>query len=228
MVRIVSEGDLIGDIIDGKADVALYSLGINNALNRGLVRELSVNFPQLSSDVNSTGYCDKRKYGTCVFTKYGCVTISGLFIHNGGYRRDSDGVFVNYDALKMALKTLDGMYTGKRVHSYLLGTDKFDGNGDRDMVYGIFSETCKRNDYQIYDMPQVDYSLECFRKIAELRKRYIDRDITSDEYLEKRSCVEWERRNGRVSEKPEDYVYIPKKDKKITKIKISDLRHGDN
>ena len=34
MVRTVSEGDLIGDIIDGKADVVLYSLGINNAHNR--------------------------------------------------------------------------------------------------------------------------------------------------------------------------------------------------
>ena len=213
MIEFRKEGCAIDDVVSKSVDVVLFSVGIDCCLNRGFAYELSLNFTDVRRMVESQNYCDRRNLGKIVYTEIDGVTFVACFIHKGGYARSDDGSFVDYDALSDVLRKVDSEFEGKRICTYLLGHDTADGCGDREKILSLFERLCVNNSYIVFDTQQRDYKLYCFRRIAELRRKVMEGEISKEEYRRDRSRVEWERIHGVSVEMPEDFVYSPKKKK---------------
>lgn len=214
----VFEEDIIPHIFE--TDVVLIPMGINNAFNSGFAKDVLLNFNGIKSvEGNLTGYGDKRKYGTVVETNEGGVNFSFCYMKKGGYR---GGDSVDYAALESCLETVRKRYAKKRVCTPLLGYGKFDGNGDRGRILDLFMKAFSTTDIdvRVYVFEGSDRKLEFFKEIAEARRMLKEKEITADEYVKRRSHIEWRRKHGIYSEMPDDYVYSPKSSRKTERINV--------
>jgi hypothetical protein len=209
-MKILKSDRILDDVHDGKYDAVLIPMSIYNSMNKGFAYEVSLNFKGVRDEEKKTPYGDRRKYGTTHKIKNGSVIFIMCYIHTNGFNKDENGIFVSYDNLKRCLETVNNEYEGKGVATVIMGANSDDGNGDRDKILEIMENTCKDIELTVYDYEEKDIRLDYFKKIAELRRKYKERGITSDEYTEERSKLEWERRNGRFEEMPDGYVYTPK------------------
>lgn len=208
-MKIVKSERILDDVNDGVYDALLVPMSIYNSMNSGFVYDVGINFKRVREEERKTPYGDKRKYGT-IYIISGKTDYVMCYIHNGGYNKDDDGSFISYDNLRRCLILVNDRYKGEKVASVIMGSDKSDGNGDKEKILKIFEETCADIDLTLYDYEQMDTRLETFHKIAELREKRKNKTITSEEYVHLRSKLEWERRNGRFTPMPEGYRYKPK------------------
>lgn len=156
---------LIEDIFD--YDVIIVGTGIHNALGNGFQYDVKINFPIIEESVKKTPYADIRKLGTVTVVNTKPIFCVG-FIHQGGYRKDINPVYVNYDALKEVLNLVNNNFENKKIATTLIGCSSFDGNGDKEHVIGIFEELNDSNDFFIYDYEQRDYRIVNNEKWAEI------------------------------------------------------------
>ena len=211
MVNIINRENLIYEVKN--YDVVLFSMGINNSMNKGFSYEIGLNFPEVKNNENRSNYGDLRKYGTINSTEVDGTIFVSCYVHNGGYNKNSK-CFINYEYLDSCLKEVVKRFKGKKIVSPIIGVNFSDGNGDKKKIISIFEKRFDKCDITLYDFIERDYKLECFRCIAELREKLKKKEISFDEYKEKRSDFEWRRRNGIYLENPKDYTYIPKSEKK--------------
>ena len=188
-------------------------MGINNSMNNGFSYDIALNFPEVKESENNMGYGDLRKIGTTHETESDNIIFVACYIHSGGYSKDKDGSFVNYDALEKCLSDVKEKYSNKKLASILMGVNKEDGNGNKNTILGIFNKILSDIDIVVFDYEHTGYKLKMFREIAAARKKLKDKDISKEEYVKLRSNIEWRRKNGILKEMPTDYIYTPKKDK---------------
>lgn len=165
MVTIIKDKPLIEDIFD--YDIIIVGTGIHNSLGNGFQHDIKINFPFVEDALKKTPYADKRKLGTVTVVKSTPLYCLG-FIHSGGYRKDLNPVYLNYEALNDALHLIDNNFKNKRIASSFIGCSQFDGNGDKERVLEIFDNLSGENEYFLYDYEQRDYREVNNEKWAEI------------------------------------------------------------
>ena len=211
LIKINDKVDLIYDIL--KYNVILFPMGINNGMSNGIAYQIALNFPTVKESENETGYGDGRKLGTIHETDVNGVKFIACYIHKGGYKKNSDGSYLNCQALEDCLEKVRESYPDKRIATVLMGSNESDGRYDKDYILATFIRILQGYDVTIYTKEETDYKLEIFKEIAAVRKRLKDKEITRKEYFKIRSEIEWRRKNGIFSIMPENYIYIPKRAK---------------
>lgn len=165
MVTIIKDKPLIENIFD--YDIIIVGTGIHNSLGNGFQHDIKINFPFVEDALKKTPYADKRKLGTVTVVKSTPLYCLG-FIHSGGYRKDLNPVYLNYEALNDALHLIDNNFKNKRIASSFIGCSQFDGNGDKERVLEIFNNLSGENEYFLYDYEQRDYREVNNEKWAEI------------------------------------------------------------
>ena len=211
LIKINDKIDLIYDIL--KYDVILFPMGINNGMSNGIAYQIALNFPEVKESENETGYGDRRKLGTIHETNVNGFKFVACYIHEGGYKKNSDGSYLNREAFESCLLKVKGTYPHDRIATVLMGSNESDGACDKDYVLATFTRILQGYDVTIYTKDETDYKLDIFKEIAAVRKQLKDKEITSKEYFKIRSEIEWRRKNGIFSIMPENYIYMPKKAK---------------
>ena len=171
-----------------KYDVILVGTSIFCMLSNGFQSKIKNKYPYIDKINDSTKYGDRRKLGKRL-TIDGNPIISLLYISE---YPNSKRVVLHYDALEHALATANAEFKGKRVLTTVLGSSKFDGNGEHDKVLEIMRKTLKDVDVDVYDYEQIDRRKEIkvnLRKIRDLstvdREKYKSLWKRKDEILKK-------------------------------------------
>lgn len=165
MVTIVKDKPLIEDVFN--YDIIIVGTGIHNTLGNGFQHDIKINFPFVEDALKKTPYADKRKLGTVTVVKSTPLYCLG-FIHSGGYRKDLNPVYLDYQALNDVLHLIDNNFKNKRIASSFIGCSQFDGNGDKERVLDIFNNLTGENEYFLYDYEQRDYREVNNEKWAEI------------------------------------------------------------
>ena len=134
-------------------DVILVGTSVYNMLTQGIQSKMVVKYPDMGLEEanNSTNYADMRKLGKRI-TVDGTPTVSLLYIC--GYPH-SERVFVSYEAIESCLASANTEFRGKKVATTLLGTSRFDGNGDRGICLDIIKRSTPDLDLTVYDYEQM-------------------------------------------------------------------------
>lgn len=165
MVTIVKDKPLIEDVFN--YDIIIVGTGIHNTLGNGFQHDIKINFPFVEDALKKTPYADKRKLGTVTVVKSTPLYCLG-FIHSGGYRKDLNPVYLDYQALNDVLHLIDNNFENKRIASSFIGCSEFDGNGDKERVLDMFNSLTGENEYFLYDYEQRDYREVNNEKWAEI------------------------------------------------------------
>ena len=170
-IEMIHDKPLIEDIFE--YDLIIVGTGIYNTLGNGFQYDIKINFPNVNKIIKETPYGDKRKLGTVTIVNDKPIFCLG-FIHKGGFRKDLQTEYLDYNALTNVLSLIDENFKNKKIATTLIGSSKFDGNGDKDKILGIFQQLSDKNMYYLYDYEQRDYRIvhnEMWREIMELKDK---------------------------------------------------------
>lgn len=170
-MNIIKDKDPI-DLTDDY-DVVLVGTSIYCMLSNGFQSKIRYKYPEIDEANDSSPYGDRRKLGKRL-TMDGKPTISLLFIT--GYP-NSKKDYLDYDALRTSLLTAAAEFRGKKVMTTVLGSSRFDGNGDKDKILAIMEECTVGLDIDVYDyfqMSRIEEMKEWNRKIY--RVKLTDKD----------------------------------------------------
>lgn len=182
MINIIKDIDLFDHVND--YDVTLVGTNINCLLTQGLQRKIMLNYPYVQEMNMKTKYGDISKLGTLLECKSDVEpNFTLLFICKGNYRPDLNKEYLSYDSLEKCLSIVDKLYKGKNVATPMLGTSRFDGNGDKEKVLEIFQRTIKNVNLTIYDYFQKSREEE----LKEIRKKEIE--VKNTDYQKYREMV---------------------------------------
>lgn len=171
MVNIIKNEDAIWHVED--YDVVLLGTNIYNMLTNGFQGKMGAKYPYLRDEVNKTNYADTRKLGTCV-PVVGTPEVCLMFVC--GYPSKTRN-FCNYEAIESCFKYANAKYKGRKCLTTVVGSTRFDGNGDKDRLMGIIESNTGNLDLDVYDYEQLNKRDEAsilFRKMLEYR--YTDHD----------------------------------------------------
>lgn len=151
MMEIVKGEDLIWRT--DEYEVILVGTSIYNLLTQGIQSKMVMKYPGMGLEEanNSTNYADLRKLGKRL-TVNGTPTVSLMYIC--GYPH-STRVFLSYDALEKCLASANTEFRGRKVAMTLVGTSRFDGNGDRDRCIEIIERNTPDLNLTVYDYEQM-------------------------------------------------------------------------
>ena len=211
MVNVI-KSELIPHIFE--YEVVLFPMGVNNAMNNGFAYELSVNAPKVRESENLSNYGDQRKLGTIHETVVDNTAFCACYIHNGGFHKDKNGSFLDYNHLEACLNAVAKKYKGKKIASIVIGCNNSDGNGDKERILELLKHSFTDCNIDVYDFEEIDYKTKIFKEIAAIHKKLVDKEISGEEFIKQRSEIEWRRKNGIFVPKPDDFVYYPRQEKK--------------
>lgn len=126
-MQIISNRDLIWDI--EKYDVILVGTSIYCMLSNGFQSKVKNKYPFIEEENNKTRYGDYRKLGTRLTLQQDNSPIISL-LYICGYP-NKNRVTVDYTSLETCLRTAEAEFRGKKIATTILGSSKFDGNGDK-------------------------------------------------------------------------------------------------
>ena len=177
MINIIKDVDLFEHF--DEYDVIL--IGTNNycTMSHGIQLKVMLNYHYVYEKNMETKYADPEKLGTILECKSdGEPTFCLCFISNGyGFRPDLNKEYVSYESIEKCLKLVNILYKGKKIATTLLGSSRFDGNGDRDRILEIFNNSITDVELTIYDYRQKsrDEEMKEVRQ-KELEVKKVDRE----------------------------------------------------
>ena len=137
-----------------------------------------LNYPYVQNKNIETKYGDKNKLGTILECKEeNKPTFILLYINAGNYRPDVNPIYVSYESIEKCMKLVNILYKGKNIATTVIGSSRFDGNGDKDTILKILEENSNNINLTIYDYVQKsrDEELKEIRlKELELKKKDIN------------------------------------------------------
>lgn len=155
MITIKENIDIIDEV--NRYDVILVGTNVYGKLTNGWQRDIKLKYPILHKVNIETRYGDISKMGNIVEVQVeeslkACL----LYITKGyNFRPDLESDYLSYESLKECLQKINILYKGKRIACPILGSSKFDGNGDREKILNIFNETLTHVDATLYDYEQI-------------------------------------------------------------------------
>ena len=202
-VTIVKDKFLIEDI--KKYTIVLVPMSANNSMNSGFAYEIGLNFPLIREKVQTTPYGDRRKFGTVSVFKDDGITFCICFMHTGGQSKQVE--YVKYDSLADCLDLININFKGKTVASPILGSTKYDGRGDKEKIINIFKEHCTDIDLILYDYEERNFMDEIYYRTTTITQKFRRKEITHEEMMAEIDTIMWEKFNGILKPKPDDYHY---------------------
>lgn len=172
-MRVIKGEDLFKHI--DEYDVILVGTNTYCTMSQGFQRDIMLHYPHVQERNMETRYGDKSKLGTIVQVE-GKPTFVLLYICEGNFRPDLKKDYLDYEALSKCAKISSVLFKDKKVACPLLGSSRFDGNGDHDVVSKILSDAFKTLDVDIYDYFQKS-KLEKLKEVREkeLAVKAVDR-----------------------------------------------------
>lgn len=200
MINIIKDEDLINRVKE--YDVTLVGTNIYCFMQNGFPHKVILDYPYVYEANLATKYGDLRKMGTLVECKEaGEPTFCLCYITAGDmYRTAVKKDFLSYEALESCLKLINVRYKGQKVATTLLGTSRFDGNGDKEQVLELFSKCITDVDMDVYDYHQNSRAEDLKEHyLKELSLKKVDR-TAYHEAVKKRKELEEERfkKNGHI------------------------------
>lgn len=227
-VTIVKDKFLIEDI--KKYTIVLVPMSANNSMNSGFAYEIGLNFPSIREKVQTTPYGDRRKFGTVSVFKDGGITFCICFMHTGGQSKQME--YVKYDSLADCLDLININFKGKTVASPILGSTKYDGRGDKEKIINIFKEHCTDIDLILYDYEERNFMDEIYYRTTTITQKFRRKEITHEEMMAEIDTIMWEKFNGILKPKPDDYHYkrprIDRVNKEIIRINKNNRNIKEN
>lgn len=157
-------------------DVILIGTNLYCTMSQGIQLKVMLNYPYVYDRNLETKYGDNEKLGTILeCSSKDEPTFCLCFITKGfNFRPDLGKDYLSYEALEKCLKLINIKYKGKRVACPLLGSSRFDGNGDVDRIYEIFNRCTDNIDITIYDYFQksrAEEMKEVYEREKEAKKK---------------------------------------------------------
>lgn len=148
-MNIIKDKDPIS--LTDEYDVILVGTSIYCMMPNGFQSKIRFKYPEIERANDSSPYGDKRKLGKRL-TLDGSPIISLLYITKyPNYKMD----YLDYDALRNCLLTATAEFKGKKVMTTVLGSSKYDGNGDKNRILKIMEECTNGLDLDVYDYVQM-------------------------------------------------------------------------
>ena len=227
-VTIVKDKFLIEDI--KKYTIVLVPMSANNSMNSGFAYEIGLNFPPIREKVQTTPYGDRRKFGTVSVFKDEGITFCICFMHTGGQSKQAE--YVKYDSLADCLDLININFKGKTVASPILGSTKYDGRGNKEKIINIFKEHCTDIDLILYDYEERNFMDEIYYRTTTITQKFRRKEITHEEMMAEIDTIMWEKFNGILKPKPDDYHYkrprIDRVNKEIIRINKNNRNIKEN
>ena len=151
MIEIIKDVDLYDHF--SEYDVILIGTNLYCTMSQGLQLKVMLNYPYVFDKNLETKYGDLNKLGTVLeCASDNEPTFCLCFITKGfNFRPDLEKDYLSYDALEKCLRLINILYKGKKVACPLLGSSRFDGNGDRERIYDIFNSCITDVELTIFD-----------------------------------------------------------------------------
>lgn len=198
MIEIIKDVDLF-DHVD-EYDSVLIGTNTYCTMSQGIQLKVMLNYHFVFEKNLETKYGDPDKLGTIIeCTSEGEPTFCLCFITNGyNFRPDLQKDYLSYESLEKCLQLVNILYKGKRIACPLLGSSRFDGNGDKERIIKIFNDTIKDVDLTIYDYYQKSRDEEV---IEFMTKEYEVKEKDRDAYYKmvaerKKKAEERFKKNG--------------------------------
>ena len=165
MINIIKDVDLFEHVSEYEA--VLIGTGIYCTMSQGIQLKVILEYPYVFDRNLETKYGDPEKLGTILQCEQGeepkfCL----CYIYEGNFRPDLKKDYLSYESLEKCLSLVNILYKGKNIACPLLGTSRFDGNGDRDKIMEIFNRTLTDVNVTVYDYFQ--------KSRAEEMKEWVD------------------------------------------------------
>jgi hypothetical protein len=167
MINIIKDVDLFEHVSEYEA--VLIGTGIYCTMSQGIQLKVILEYPYVFDRNLETKYGDLEKLGTILQCEQGeepkfCL----CYIYEGNFRPDLKKDYLSYESLEKCLSLVNILYKGKNIACPLLGTSRFDGNGDRDKIMEIFNRTLTDVNVTVYDYFQ--------KSRAEEMKEWVDNE----------------------------------------------------
>ena len=151
MINIIKDVDIYDHF--SEYDAILIGTNLYCTMSQGVQLKVMLNYPYAYNKNLETKYGDKDKLGTVLECKSeGEPTFCLCFITKGyNFRPDLESDYLSYEALEKCLNLVNILYKGKNIACPLLGSSRFDGNGNKEKIYEIFNKTLKDVNVTIFD-----------------------------------------------------------------------------
>ena len=151
MINVIKDVDLYDHF--SEYDIILIGTNLYCTMSQGIQLKVMLNYPYAFERNLETKYGDIDKLGTVLECKSeGEPTFCLCFITKGyNFRPDKEKDYLSYEALEKCLNLINILYKGKNIACPLLGSSRFDGNGDKEKIYEIFNRTLKDVNVTIFD-----------------------------------------------------------------------------
>ena len=169
MINVIKDEDIYWHFRE--YDIILIGTNIYCTMSQGIQLKVMLNYPYAYEKNLETKYGDMDKMGTILECKSeNEPTFCLCFITKGyNFRPDLEKDYLSYDALENALKLVNIKYKGKKIACPLLGSSRFDGNGDKKKILHIFKKTLTDAECTVFDYFQ--------KSRAEEMKEVRDREL---------------------------------------------------
>lgn len=177
MINVIKDEDIYNHL--NEYDIILVGTNVYCTMSHGIQLKVMLNYPYVYEKNLETKYGDINKMGTILECKSeNEPTFCLCFITKGyNFRPDLEKDYLSYDALENALKLVNIKYKGKKIACPLLGSSRFDGNGDKNRIYDIFNECLTDVNATIYDYFQKSRAEEMKEvRDNELAVKKVDRE----------------------------------------------------
>lgn len=198
MINIIKDEDISRHF--NEYDAILIGTNVYCTMSQGVQLMVMLDYPYAFNKNLETKYGDVEKMGTILECEsQGEPTFCLCFITKGyNFRPDLEKDYLSYESLESTLKLVNIKYKGKKIACPLLGSSRFDGNGDKEKILQIFQNTLTDVDCTIYDYFQKsreEWKKEIRERELEVKKR--DRKAYY-EMVKERKQKEYERflKNG--------------------------------
>jgi hypothetical protein len=151
MINIIKDVDIYDHF--SEYDAILIGTNLYCTMSQGVQLKVMLNYPYAYNKNLETKYGDKDKLGTVLECKSeGEPTFCLCFITKGyNFRPDLESDYLSYEALEKCLNLVNILYKGKNIACPLLGSSRFDGNGNEEKIYEIFNKTLTDVNVTIFD-----------------------------------------------------------------------------
>lgn len=169
MINVIKDEDIYWHF--SEYDIILIGTNIYCTMSQGIQLKIMLNYPYVYNKNLETKYGDMDKMGTILECKSeNEPTFCLCFIVKGyNFRPDLEKDYLSYDALENALKLVNVKYKGKKIACPLLGSSRFDGNGDKEKILNIFKKALTDVECTVFDYFQ--------KSRAEEMKEVRDREL---------------------------------------------------
>lgn len=198
MINVIKDIDIYDHF--SEYDAILIGTNLYCTMSQGIQLKVMLNYHYAFEKNLETKYGDISKLGTILECKSeNEPTFCLCFITVGyNFRPDLQKDYLSYEALEKCLKLVNILYKGKNIACPLLGSSRFDGNGDKDKIYEIFNNTLTDVNVTIFDYFQKSRAEEMKEvRDNELAVKKVDREAYYKMVAErKKKADERFRKNG--------------------------------